>query len=63
VDQLKQDDLERARRTPPAVKLLQALELMHDGIVLKRVNLRIRHPQASEQAIDAMLEAWLCEAR
>ncbi len=59
VDRLRQDDLERARRTPPATKLRQALEAMATGIRLKEVSLRRQHPHASEEEIDAMLRAWL----
>ncbi len=56
---LRQDDLERARQTPPATKLRQALEAMATGIRLKRVSLRRRHPNASEEELAAMLRAWL----
>lgn len=59
MDPLRQDDLERARNTPPAMKLREALEAMATGIRLKRVSLRRRHPNASEEALDAMLRAWL----
>jgi hypothetical protein len=59
VDRLREDDLERARQTPPAVKLRQALEAMAAGIRLKRVALRQRHPEASDEDLEAMLRAWL----
>ena len=59
MDPLRKDDLERARATPPATKLRQALEAMATGIRLKRVALRRRHPDASEAEVDAMLRAWL----
>ena len=59
VDRLRQDDLQRARNTPPALKLREALEAMAAGIRLKRVSLRRRHPHASEEELDAMLHAWL----
>lgn len=59
VDRLREDDLERARRTPPATKLRQALQAMATGIRLKRVALRKRHPSATDEELDAMLRAWL----
>jgi hypothetical protein len=59
VDRLREDDLERARTTPPAVKLQQALEAMATGIRLKRVALRRRHPNASDDELESMLRAWL----
>jgi hypothetical protein len=59
MDRLRQDDIDRARRTPPAAKLRQALEAMASGIRLKRVALRSNHPNATEEEIEAMLRAWL----
>jgi len=59
VDRLRQDDLERARNTPPATKLREALDAMAAGIRLKQVSLRRRHPDASDEELDAMLRAWL----
>lgn len=59
MDRLREDDLERARLTPPAEKLRQALEAMATGIRLKRFALRRRHPNAPEEEIDALLTAWL----
>lgn len=58
MDPLRQDDLERARQTPPVAKLRQALEAMAMGIRLKRASLRHR-PKATEAELDAMLRAWL----
>jgi hypothetical protein len=59
VDRLREDDLERARTTAPAVKLQQALEAMATGIRLKRVALRRLHPNASEDQLESMLRTWL----
>ncbi len=59
MDLLHEDDLERARNTPPETKLKQALSAMATGIRMKRVSLRQRHPNASEEELDAMLQAWL----
>ena len=36
-----------------------ALDLFEAGLDLQRQNLRRRHPAASEEEIDALLEAWL----
>jgi len=59
VDPLRADDLERARATPPAEKLRQALELMRTGFELKRASLRVRFPTASVDELDAMFRRWL----
>jgi hypothetical protein len=59
MDALEQNDIEVSRRTPPAEKLAQALELMAAGIRLKRAALRTAHPNASEAEIDAAMERWL----
>ena len=49
------------RRTPPEEKARQAFELMRSGIALKRVALRIRNPDASDDEVEALLDAWLAE--
>jgi hypothetical protein len=59
MDRLREDDLGRARVTPPAVKLRQALDAMAAGIRLKRASLRHEHPHASDDEIEAMLRSWL----
>jgi hypothetical protein len=59
VDPLKADDIARARLTPAAEKLLQALDLMATGIALQRENLRRRHPEETDAEIDARLQRWL----
>ena len=59
MDALKRDDLEQSRSTPPAEKLVQALELAEAGIRLKRAALRNRHPDLSEREIDLALARWL----
>ena len=59
MDRLREDDLARARATPPATKLQQALEAMATGIRLKRVSLQHRHPHASQDEVEAMLRSWL----
>lgn len=59
MDRLRQDDIERARRTPPGEKLLQALDLMATGIELYRAGVRSRRPDATEAEIDAEVRRWL----
>lgn len=63
MDRLRADDIERARATPPAEKLAQALELMGAGIAMKRAKLRTDDPEAAEEVIEARLRAWLAEPR
>ncbi len=59
MDILRRDDIERARRTPPDEKLLQALEMMQVGIELYRAGLRARQPTATEAEIDEAVRRWL----
>lgn len=59
VDPLKADDIAQARRTPPAEKLRQALDMMTMGIELQRANLRRRYPDESDAEIQARLQRWL----
>ncbi|MBX3184971.1 MAG: hypothetical protein KF915_20280 [Polyangiaceae bacterium] len=59
MDRLRDDDLRRARATPPAVKLQHALEAMAAGIRLKRTSLRHEHPHTSDDEVEAMLRSWL----
>jgi hypothetical protein len=59
MDPLRRDDIERARRTPPSEKVIQALELMRVGIELRRAGIRARRPQATEAEIEQELRRWL----
>ena len=59
MDRLREDDVEAMRATSPEEKARQAFDLMRTGIRLKRASLRTRHPDASDEEIDAMLQAWL----
>jgi hypothetical protein len=59
VDPLLENDLEVARRTPPAEKLAQAIELMEAGLRLKREVLKRALPDASESELDVAFERWL----
>jgi Rv0078B-related antitoxin len=63
MDSLRADDIERARATPPAEKLAQALELMRMGIAMKRAKLRADDPEAPDAVIEDRLLAWLAEPR
>jgi len=42
-------------------RLLDAIDLMEFGIELMRQNLQRRHPEASEEEINAMLQSWQFE--
>ena len=59
MDPLRRDDIEEARRTAPAEKARQVGEMFSMGIELKRVGLRLRHPSATEDQIEAMIDDWL----
>jgi hypothetical protein len=59
VDALRRDDLERARATPPEQRAAQALAMMRAGYRLKLVALHERHPDASEDEIEARMRRWL----
>lgn len=59
MDPLRAEEIERYRRQPPAERLREALQVMADGIALKRGNLRRQFPDLSEAEIDAKLDAWL----
>ncbi len=59
MDAIERDELEWARRTPPAEKLATALKMMRLGIRFKRGALAAEHPGATEAEIDALLQAWL----
>ena len=59
MDRLRQDDLDRARRTPVEERARQTLELMGMGIQLHRIALRHRFPEAPEDEIERRLRAWL----
>ena len=59
MDRLRQDDLDRARRTPVEERARQTLEMMATGIRLQRVALRHRFPEATEDEIERRLRAWL----
>lgn len=51
------------RRLTPSEKAVAALAMMQDGLRLKRTQLRLRHPQATELEIDALLEQWMAADR
>jgi hypothetical protein len=59
MDPLRRDDIELARRTSPEERGRQALEMMRAGFRLKRAALRTRHPDETEEQIEARFRAWL----
>jgi hypothetical protein len=56
---LEREDIERARRTPPGERGLQAIALMRTGFRLRRAALRVRYPAESEDEIEARFRRWL----
>ena len=56
-------EIEDMRRLTPSEKAVAALAMMQDGLRLKRTQLRLRHPQATELEIDALLEQWMAADR
>jgi Rv0078B-related antitoxin len=59
LDPLRQDDLERARRTPAEERARQAFDLANFGIRQQRSAIRTRFPGATEDEIDRRLRLWL----
>jgi hypothetical protein len=45
----------------PADRLLQAFEMFEFGVEMMAANLRRRHPNATPEEIELLLEAWLAE--
>ena len=48
-----------ASHSTPAQKLQIAFDLHRTGMALQRQNLKRQHPDADEEQIDALLDAWL----
>ena len=61
MDPLREDDVRAMRSATPAEKAAQALDAMRAGIAWKRVALRLRHPDDSEDELEGRLDAWLFE--
>lgn len=51
----------RARKETPAERLLLAFAMQEEGLALMRENLRRRHPDATEQELDQLCDAWLMD--
>ncbi|MBC7975053.1 MAG: hypothetical protein H7138_08715 [Myxococcales bacterium] len=45
----------------PSDRLRQAFEMFEFGVEMMAANLRRRHPAASAEAIEHLLEAWLAD--
>lgn len=60
LDPLEQHDIEVSRRSLPAEKLAQALEMMESGFRLKQASLRHRNKDASPQQLEEALVRWQC---
>jgi Rv0078B-related antitoxin len=61
MDALKAESVREHREARAVDRLMQALELMADGFMLKRANLRRQYPGESEQEIDARFAAWMAD--
>jgi hypothetical protein len=61
MDSLKADSVREHRESSASDRLVQALEVMHDGFVLKRANLRRQYPDETEDEIDARLATWMAD--
>lgn len=59
MDPLLAEAIERHRQESPRDRLLEALQVMSDGIALKLGNLRRQHPDLSEDDLQARLQSWL----
>lgn len=59
MDPFLAQDIEASRKTPPAEKLVEALNLMRVGIELKREQLRRRSPELEEGELEKKLTHWL----
>lgn len=55
------DDLDRLPlpALTPSERLLAALEMYDEGVVLQRNTLHRRHPRLSEVELDLLLDRWL----
>jgi hypothetical protein len=62
VDPLRAEEIERHRQQPSHERLREALEVMADGIALKRGNLRRQFPALRAAEIEAKLDEWLQRA-
>jgi hypothetical protein len=61
MDSLKADSVREHHEGSAHDRLLQALEVMRDGFLLKRANLRRQYPDETEDQIDARLTAWMAD--
>jgi hypothetical protein len=54
-------DEETPGEETPGERLEAALEMWEDGVAIMRANLRRRMPKATDDEIEAALDAWLCD--
>ena len=59
VDALEQSDIDFARAATPEQKLAQALQMMAEGLRLKREQLRREHPSLTDDELEKLYIAWL----
>lgn len=56
---LEHFDIELDRRTNAATKFAQTVEMMAEGLQLKRAMLKRRHPKLDELALEKLFQNWL----
>jgi hypothetical protein len=61
VGEERQDVLVAGDHETPDDRLRQAFELFEFGVEMMAANLRRRHPAASPEEIERLLEAWLAD--
>lgn len=59
MDALEQSDIDFARRATPEQKLAQALQMMAEGLRLKRQQIRREHPSLSDHELEKLYLEWL----
>ena len=61
MDALKEESIREYREGSAVERLLQTLEVMRVGFVLKRASLRRQYLDETEDQIDARLAAWMAD--
>lgn len=59
MDPLRREDIERGRARTLQESAKLAFEAFRTGVWLERAALRARHPEATEQELDDMIQRWL----
>ncbi|MDX2055154.1 MAG: hypothetical protein SFV15_22320 [Polyangiaceae bacterium] len=59
MDALEHSDVELDGQTSASLKFIQAVEMMAEGLRLKRALLRQQHPELNEAALEKLFLDWL----